>query len=156
VLDGVFKQVKGDLSEEAVIGGDEDRLFRGFAVEIDFGAVEAILEGGGGFFDRCPEVGRFCGARWRCGIVTGEQQEAVGQAAHAIGGFEAGFKCIAVFFRGARLLECKFRLRLDHCERSAQFVGGICGELIQPLEGAFEAGEGVIEDIGERPQFGIE
>jgi hypothetical protein len=84
-LGGIFEEVEGDLSEEAVIGGDEYGSFGGFAVEFDFGVVEAILEGGGGFFDGRSEVSGFGGAGCGCSVAASEEQEAVGEAAHAIG-----------------------------------------------------------------------
>ena len=63
------------------------------------------------------------------GIGAGQQQKILNQADRTVGSKVGGFQGAAVLRRRAAIEQSKAGVGFDNCQRGAQLMGRICGEL---------------------------
>lgn len=152
VLDRVVEQVEHGLAQCRPVGDDihlgvrDDRdlltLLLGEHVEVGRDLARQFGEAEG----NRVEIGA-------AGVCAREQQQAVRHRRQALGLFEDRSDCLPVLRLAAALAQADLADAADGGERGAKLVRGIRGEAAERVEGALEAGERIVDDAGQLPEF---
>jgi hypothetical protein len=137
VVDGIAQQVRDDLLETLGRRKRGRRLER--RGDCDASTAGCIVESCGGDRDNRREIHRLALRRQVALVDACEREEGFRELPHLLRRFETAGDGLAILARAALPRQGGLRLRDDDCQRGAQFVCRIGGELQLSCEGRFQA-----------------